>query len=671
MFQVAYADRIVPGVHVLGIDLGGQSIPGARALLDAAAEDLSHQPVTLRANGLEWQVAAQETGMRVDADAMADQAYAIGRAGGPVQRTFTELKSVFFGFSLSSPLLRFDLDRELAVLSSVADQVNRPPMDAQLNVQPRTDGGYGLAITPEVPGTRLVLDDSAERIRVAISRGLPTTVDLAVEVEQPRITQAKLEAARTLGQPLLASPATVTHRGSQWTLTITQIAAALTFSGGPDAQIQPHIDPSALEPALGPIRTAVDLPAQDARFSWDGKSVQPIREGKEGLGVDAVALARQLEQGLATGVRTFDLPIGAIAPTISSQDGSKLAIKELIQEGRTGFAGAVPAKRHNIELAASRLNGTVVEPGAIFSFNKEVGPTTLAAGFQTGWGITLSNDGAQTVPSVAGGICQVATTLFHPVFHSGYAIEERHPHLYWIQSYGQPPLGMKGLDTTVDEEFGLDFQFINNTPNPLLIQSRVDGSTLLFDLYGTKPDWNVKIDGPSIANVVPTEREIVRQNDPTMPAGNQLQVESAQDGFDVSILRTVTSSEGDRRLDLRSHYITSRNVILYGGPVETDQPADGASTDGGPTGAPNSAVAPGPPAASPPAASQGASQPVAVPTTTASSSTAQPTAVQPVASLVVQATAAAPATTSGMATGAAQATPRVPTPQPTTIGGRP
>src|SRR2546426_69773 len=83
-----------------------------------------------------------------------------GRAGGPIQRTLTELKSLFFGFTLGSPILRFDLDRELAVLNVVAEQVNRPPTDAQLNVQPRSDGGYGLAITPEVPGTRLVLDDS-------------------------------------------------------------------------------------------------------------------------------------------------------------------------------------------------------------------------------------------------------------------------------------------------------------------------------------------------------------------------------------------------------------------------------------------------------------------------------------------------------------------------------
>jgi vancomycin resistance protein YoaR len=249
---------------------------------------------------------------------------------------------------------------------------------------------------------------------------------------------------------------------------------------------------------------------------------------------------------------------------VRSSDASKLGIRDLIREGRTAFAGSVPEKQHNIALAASRLDGVVVAPGALFSFNREVGPTTLEAGFQTGWGITLSSTGARTIPSVAGGICQVATTLFQPVFHAGYQIEQRNWHLYWINSYGQPPLGMKGLDATVDEEAGLDLQFINNTDNYLLIQSRVEGSTLVFGLYGTKPSWDVKVDGPAITNVRTADTTQVRQAEPTMPVGRSLAVESAQDGFDATITRTVTQGDNVRTLRLTSKYIPSRNVVLYG-----------------------------------------------------------------------------------------------------------
>src|SRR5256885_17238801 len=43
--------------------------------------------------------------------------------------------------------------------------------------------------------------------------------------------------------------------------------------------------------------------------------------------------------------------------------------------------------------------------------------------------------GTRTVPSVAGGICQVATTLFQRVFWSGFPLIERHWHLDWIPAY--------------------------------------------------------------------------------------------------------------------------------------------------------------------------------------------------------------------------------------------
>jgi vancomycin resistance protein YoaR len=97
-----------------------------------------------------------------------------------------------------------------------------------------------------------------------------------------------------------------------------------------------------------------------------------------------------------------------------------------------------------------------------------------------------------------------------------------------------------------------------------LIQARVEGTTLIFGLYGTKPTWTVKIDGPVITNVVPANREPVRQPEPTMPDGRTLAVESAHDGFTATITRTVTLGDDVRQLRMRSNYVPSRNVTLYG-----------------------------------------------------------------------------------------------------------
>jgi hypothetical protein len=224
----------------------------------------------------------------------------------------------------------------------------------------------------------------------------------------------------------------------------------------------------------------------------------------------------------------------------------------------------VPAKQENIGLAAKRLNGVVVPPGGTFSFNKELGSTSLEAGFKVGWGITTSGAGIKTVPSVAGGICQVATTLFHTVFWSGYPIEERNWHLYWIQSYTSK--GVVGLDATVDEESDLDFQFINPTKTHVLIQSWVDESlNVNFSLYGTRPDWVVKVDPSVKSDVVAADTDTTSiEEETTMPEGNRLQVERAGDGFVVTNVRHVLQSGEDRTLRLVSRYRPSRNVILVG-----------------------------------------------------------------------------------------------------------
>ena len=200
----------------------------------------------------------------------------------------------------------------------------------------------------------------------------------------------------------------------------------------------------------------------------------------------------------------------------------------------------MPQKQHNVRLAASRLNNQIIRPGEQFSFNKALGPTTLDNGYQTAFGITSAGGQEhRTVPSVAGGICQVATTLFQPVFWSGYQIEERHWHLYWIPNYSSK--GVVGLDATVDEEVGLDLKFVNNSSSFLLIQSRTDNSSVTFELYGTKPQWQVKVDGPKITDQKPADQTPVVEREPSLPDGQRYQVESAREGFTATFVRTVTA----------------------------------------------------------------------------------------------------------------------------------
>ncbi|MPZ15288.1 MAG: hypothetical protein GEU73_12835 [Chloroflexi bacterium] len=561
--QVAYAGRILSGVRVMGIDVGGHSPFDAQALLGPTVAELTSRPVVLRAEDREWQLFASDLGVRLDVDALVDGAYAVGREGNPLERAAAQWSAFLFGERMPPPVLQFNVQQRDAALQQIAAEFDRPAQDARIEIV-ASGQGASVVLTPEVIGSRLVVSESSLRIQEATRDSVPPSVDLVVQSLAPSATSADFTDAQEQTERMLAGPLTLEFEGQRWTWTPGDVADLVSFDRSPGQSARVVVDTSPLAPTFDRITREINQTAITARFEWTGGDLRVIRESQVGRKLDAESLPGLVREHLLGADLAIELPVAVTQPAVSSADGPKLGIRERIQEGRTTFAGSVPEKLHNIRLAASRLNGVVVPPGGLFSFNKEVGPTTLDAGFQTGWGIVASADGARTIPSVAGGICQVATTLFQPVIHAGYQIEERNWHLYWINAYGQPPLGMKGLDATVDEAAGVDFKFINTTSDYLLIQSNVTGSTLSFGLYGTKPSWDVKIDGPNITNVIPANRERVTQDSPSVPAGKQLQVETAQDGFDVEVVRTVTGEGEARTLRLRSHYIPSRNVVLVG-----------------------------------------------------------------------------------------------------------
>jgi vancomycin resistance protein YoaR len=323
------------------------------------------------------------------------------------------------------------------------------------------------------------------------------------------------------------------------------------------------LDTGALQALAARLAGEWDQPVRNARFAWNGGNLSAIVDSQEGRTLDQAGAAAAIAQALLRGESSVSLPGSLVQPQVSSDNPQALGITDNLDRGSTSFAGSVPEKAHNIRLAAERLNGVVVPPGGTFSFNAEVGPTTLESGYEWGFGIEAGAAGARTVPSVAGGICQVATTLFQRVFWSGLPLVERHWHLYWIPAYASH--GLVGLDATVDSDSGLDFQWSNPTDGYILVQTATDESNVYFGLYGKRRDWTVKVDEPVITNRVPPDTDPVAEVEPSLPWGRIQPVEVAREGFDVAITRTVTREDGQARaLTVKSSYEPSRTVTLVG-----------------------------------------------------------------------------------------------------------
>ena len=130
----------------------------------------------------------------------------------------------------------------------------------------------------------------------------------------------------------------------------------------------------------------------------------------------------------------------------------------------TEYETNVP-RANNVELAAARINGTVVQPGGSFSFSKTILPRTTANGYQVA-PIYISG----TVGTgVGGGVCQVSSTLYAAMRYANLPATERYAHSLPVTYLPD------GYDAAIAGT-AKDLKFTNTFSQPLLIQaSAADG----------------------------------------------------------------------------------------------------------------------------------------------------------------------------------------------------
>jgi vancomycin resistance protein YoaR len=622
LFELGNWDKITPGVNALGVPIGGLATSEAVARLSPGVQQLLDRPLDIQGGDQTWHTTARALGLRLDPAELVAAAYAVGRQGSSLDRLGDQIDSLLFG-RVISPASTTDRPALDAALATMASQVDRTPIDASLGVNQAGEVQFSQA----QDGLAIDVTTSRERLTAALD-GDSRTVELATSAVPPSISDQQLQDARDQLDRLLGPDAhsvTATFGDNSWKLEHADVAKLVTLTGAtqPGQPAVVKIDDGPIRAWVSGVAKDLDQSVQDARFQFNGGNLKVLQPSKQGRELNQDATVQLVHEALLGDNETFELPVATVEPSISSDDPQSLGITELIDRGSTSFAGSVPEKKANIKLAAQRLNGVVVAPGATFSFNDAVGPTTLDAGFQWGFGIESGSDGPRTVPSVAGGICQVATTLFQPVFWSGFQLEERYWHLYWIPAYTSR--GVVGLDVTVDSESGVDFKWTNTTRDYVLIQADTDDSNVYFGLYGKKPPWKVQVDDAVVSNRVPPDTTPLAEPEPTLPWGRTILVETARDGFDVQVTRHVIPDDGTkaRELVLRSTYQPAHTVTLVG----TEGKPANASVDDviqRVLNAQKPAEAKPNPTAAPISADTTAAAPTAQPRTTQPSATAQP-----------------------------------------------
>lgn len=519
-------DRIVAGVRMGPLDLGGKTPDEARVAVGEFAESLLGTQVPVTVEDTQVQVDPRQFGYRVDADAAVDAAMAVGRSGWPLARGwdwFTE-RDVAVPLEADEAVLR-------GQIGAIQFDGKVEPVEPQVSVE---DGE--IVVEDPVVGHDVVVDEAMARISEAVERNPHPRVRLPVADLPPRFSADDARAAADAAQAI---------RGRSIQVELVGLASAELSAGGVDDMIGGHaeaegyrvgIDEASLRKGMETLFGKVGTPTADAAFDLTDGTIKYV-EGSPGYGCCVPGSATELERALAAKDKAVTLQPGEKPPKLTVADLKAMGPIQKLSEFTTRHK-CCESRVENIHKAADLIRSDIVMPGEQWSMNEALGGPRKK---RDGWALAPSIADGEHKDSPGGGISQVATTTYNALFYAGVQVDQHKAHSQYFTRYP------KGREATLGFPYP-DLKFTNDTPGPLVIWTTYTDTSVYVSMWGT-PDGRV---------VTESEPKMGRRGSCTT----------------VDIVRTITWPDGRQR---EEHVDTE---YQHGGPCVADKPDRDSGTKG-------------------------------------------------------------------------------------------
>ncbi len=559
-----YQERVLPGVHVAGVDLSGEDRAQAAQTL-AAALPYGQGRIVLRGPAGDLQVPYTAFGRHADVDALVDAALRAGRDGNTLTRAAAEVGQALHGTNID-PVVRLDEAALRSALAFALAPLATSPVDATVTMTKN-----GPIASPARDGSAV---DPAPAIAAALdalrATGAPGEIVIPVAVVPvPPIVSDETALATVANTKRVLSNVVITAGKLKWTLSGAKVRTWIGFTTQAGS-IVPVADTGLVAKSLGTVAKGVARKPISATFlrSKSGRIVGVAASGN-GRSLNTrvtvnriiAELASRLAGGKAAPVKAATLPV---APEFTTQKAQQKApLMSILGTWTTWF----PIGDHNfwganIWIPASIISGTVLQPGQTFDWWNTVGDVSPSHGY--GPGGFIKGDHTEPTGALGGGMCSSSTTLFNAALRAGLQMGARGNHTYYINRY---PLG---LDATVWKAGSAvqDMSFTNDTKGPLLIRgirTRV-GLTgyVTYQIWGVPDGRTVSLSAPSVSNVIKATTKTVKVT--TLPHRVVKQTEWPSNQMDTAVTRLVRNAAGQiiHQDTFRSHYVLWNGLIQVG-----------------------------------------------------------------------------------------------------------
>lgn len=299
-----------------------------------------------------------------------------------------------------------------------------------------------------------------------------------------------------------------------------------------------------------------------ARNAYYDKTEKRVVDEVIGYGFDLVAANAQL--ALAEEGSLIEIPLQVIEPEITKETYMARNFPDVVASYESAHVYN-PDRTTNLTLACQSLNGTVLKPGEVFSFNTVVGERTPEKGYKEG---IIYADGGKSELESGGGICQVVSSVYMCALTADLSIVERQPHMYPVTYVPY------GCDATV--YWGaVDFKFKNTYDNPIMIQAVVENGYVKVKFLGViENDYTIKMTSECI-ETIPYEE--IEELDETKEPGYREQIQQPHTGYVYWSYKNYYDLEGNYLRTEKcaiSEYAKYDSIITIGPEPEPEEEED-------------------------------------------------------------------------------------------------
>lgn len=236
--------------------------------------------------------------------------------------------------------------------------------------------------------------------------------------------------------------------------------------------------------------------------------------------------------------QTVQIPFTRIKPQVLGAELRALLFRDVLST-YTAYQSSGSNRATNLRLACEAVNGTVLYPGDVFSYNNTLGERTAEKGYKA----AAAYSGSETVSAIGGGICQVSSAIYYCTLVADLEVLERDCHRF---ASGYVPLGM---DATIN--WGtIDLKFRNTTNYPLRIEAYADGGSVTIKLIGTDDkDYYVLPEYSLIRSIPYTTVTQVMTSDNEKGYKDGEVITSPYTGYEVNTYRCKYDKETDELIE--------------------------------------------------------------------------------------------------------------------------